>query len=222
MLRHLFFVAVFVSNLAHAQGLPFASEVTQEEADIIFQELKKENEKMETHSECFQRAHMWSLRLDRLKEIKTEKVFLFFTRKFEMQRKVTSRWGRPIIWWFHVAPAVRVNGELVVMDATFSQKAESVQDWAKSLMKNPEECVELVNVDDYVQDRNSSGNQQCYYTSTPQYTYAPVDLGLSEVKGKMTSSAPKTIEDWLPHTLNWALESYSRSYRKEVRNTLKF
>lgn len=226
MKKFLFSILVFSSLNSFAQLYsPSASEVSMEEAQKVFNELKIENGRMGKHSECSDRAHMWSLRLDRLNNIKTEKVFLFFTSKFNMAKVVTTWYNAKIWWWFHVAPAVRVNGELVVMDATFNDKAQSVQEWAKSLMREPEDCIELRDsMLEYVSERSSNTPQQsCYYTSTPQYAYSPMNLGLGYVRGQLQYNEPTELPtEFTPHTLNWAVKSYQSKHRKEVRKTLNF
>ena len=202
---------------------PTAAELTMDEAQNLFTIFKAENAKMKEHSECFERAHMWSMRADRVHRIKTEKAFLFFTRKFDMAHNVTTWYGKAFRWWFHVAPAVRVNGELIVMDATFSDKAQTMQEWAQSLMKDPEACQELINYDDFVTDRNTSNEFQCYYMSTPQYVYGPLDMGLVD-QGKQMSYTPGKIfpNKWQENQANWALKAYDKKHRKAVKTDLRF
>lgn len=224
MKKLLLCLALTVSAQSWAQiYTPTASEVTQEEANNLFKILKAEDDKMKEHSECFERAHMWSMRADRVHRIKTEKAFLFFTRKFDMAHNVTTWYGKAFRWWFHVAPAVRVNGELIVMDATFSDKAQTVQEWAQSLMKDPEVCQELINYNDFVTDRNTRGEFQCYYMSTPQYVYGPMDMGLVD-QGLETVYTPGRVfpNKWQENHANWAVKAYQSKYRKDVKRDLRF
>jgi hypothetical protein len=223
---------LFMSVSAFAQLYPSTSQdITPEEASALFQELEIENAKMDTHSECFERAHMWARYAEHVRGIQMEKVYLFFTYKFTMKHRVTSRWGRAFTWWFHVAPAVRVNGELWVMDATFTDQAMPVQDWAQSLMKTPETCEELSDPQDYVSDRNSTngyrnvGNarSQCYYTTAPKYFYQPLEIGFREGnKAMMEYVTPaNTPVEWNKNTLNWALQSYKgRANQRQARQLL--
>lgn len=211
---------------------PSSSDISESEAQSLFDVLKKENERMDVKSECFERAHMWALRAEKNHDIKMEKVYLFFTYKFQMRHRVTSRFGRPFTWWFHVAPAVRVNGELMVMDATFSDKPETVVNWGRSLMKDPEDCVEMQSREQYADDRNISGGyrntnltkNQCYFIATPRFFYQPNEIGLSELKGGVmhVGEAKPEATDWLTHTFFWALGSYRRSERREVRQEIGF
>lgn len=207
---------------------PSASELTEAEAQDLFKLLKVENEKMDENSECFERAHMWSRAADRVHNIETEKVFVFFTKKFQMKHQLT-RWGQPLIWWFHVAPAVRVNGELFVLDATFTNKAMPIQTWAKSLMFNPAECVELNDFQTYVDDRNITqgyryperAKEQCYYTSTPRFVYGPMEMGVKETKNGMVYTPAKELPTtWNDTSLGWALKAYKTKYRKDARKEL--
>lgn len=233
MLKVFYLVAILFSTQVLAQlYTPSSDSITEAEAKALFAEFKVENEKMEERSECFERAHMWSLRAERLHGIKMEKVFLFFTYKFQMKHRVTSRMGRAFTWWFHVAPAVRVNGELVVMDATFNDEYMSVNDWARSLMKDPEDCLEMLDRNEYALDRNSTQGyanvsnaySQCYYIASPRFFYQPVEMGFREASGGVMQVVEplETPTEWRPFTFNWGLNSYKRSERKEARKILGF
>ena len=207
-----------------------SQEVTAEEAQQLFTVLKQENSRMDKYSECFQRAHMWALRAERKHDIVMEKVFLFFTRKFSMRHRVTNWWpfSQPFTWWFHVAPAVRVDGELWVMDATFTESAMPLQEWAGSLMKTPELCVPLNNPQDYVVDRNTplmtatdTDIPQCYYTTAPRFLYQPLELGFVDDGGMQYKEPAAPPTDWESFKLRWALEAYKgSSVRKTVRQEL--
>ncbi len=217
---------------AWAQLYPSSSQdISEEEAQMLFSDLKNENAKMEEKSECFERAHMWALRAERVHQITMEKVYLFFTYKFQMKHVVTGGFfNRPFTWWFHVAPAVRVNGELWVMDATFTDKAMPLQEWTGSLMKNPEVCQELNEPQDYVIDRNSTNvyrnvenaKHQCYFTTAPKSVYMPLEIGFYEDKGMKYRTPTEPSTDWRPATFNWALQSYKRKHQKAARQALGF
>lgn len=201
---------------------PSASEVSEKQAQDLFTIFKEEDMKMKERSECFDRAYMWSMRADRVHKIKTEKVFLFFTRKFEMAKRVTTWYGKPFKWWFHVAPAVRVNGELKVLDATFTEKPETVQGWADNLMKDPEPCIELTNFEDFVVDRNKTAQFQCYYMSAPQYVYGPLEMGLRDEGSVTYTPGKQLIGRWTEAAADWSVKAYGARYRKEVRKALRF
>lgn len=212
---------------------PNPSNITPEKAQelfTLFQGDYKQN--MSTKSECFQRAHLWSHQAERESRVEMSKVYVFFTYKFSMRHRVTSRWGTPFTWWFHVAPAVRVNGELWVLDATFTDRAMPLQDWAKSLQaeEGQEECAELHDLKDYVDDRNISNGYQnlaavretCYYTHAPKFVFQPANVGLVEDrKGNMGQIDPYTPERWDRRFLSWALSAYSNSARRsEVKRAM--
>ncbi|MCE3013811.1 MAG: hypothetical protein LW878_12165 [Proteobacteria bacterium] len=211
---------------------PSSSDISEAEAQNLFEVLKNENARMDEKSECHERAHMWALRAGNKHQIKMEKVYLFFTYKFQMRHRVTSRFGRPFTWWFHVAPAVRVNGELMVMDATFTDKPETVNNWARSLMKEPEDCVEMENREQYAEDRNISEGyrrtnltkNQCYYIAAPRFFYQPLEMGFAELNGgvmHVNDPLPEPTE-WRQNTFFWGLNSYKRSERRAVRQEIGF
>ncbi|MBY0516309.1 MAG: hypothetical protein K2P81_05340 [Bacteriovoracaceae bacterium] len=225
--------ALMLSLSSWAQIYPSTSDnISEEKAQEMFKDIEAEDKKMGEHSECFQRAHMWALRAEKLHQVAMEKVYLFFTYKFNMRHRVTSRWGRPIVWWFHVAPAVRVNGELWVMDATFTDRAMPLQEWAGSLMQEPEACQPINDPQDYVNDRNSSNGyrnlsnvkNQCYYTTAPRFFYQPVEIGFMEDDERMRYVTPMaTPAHWNPSTWFWALSSYDgRKNQKSARQALGF
>lgn len=226
-------VLCFVSATAFAQLSTLnASHLTPEEAQELFQRFKADNEKMSQHSECFDRANLWSHLAERA-GVTTDKAFVFFTYKFEMEHVVRGRrvllWGgNAFSWWFHVAPTVMVNGELWALDATFSDRAMPVQEWMMSLQKNPEECVEMVDRTSFVTDRNRRGDQiqeTCYYTNVSKYIYNPFAIGLNEVRGVMQEDL-RYVEDPAPTTWNrtylkWSLGAYKdKKHRKAVKQIM--
>lgn len=218
----------FVSNAAFAQlNTNNASNLTPEEAQELFQRFKADNDKMKENSECFDRANMWAHLAER-SGVTTDKTFVFFTYKFQMQHLVRSRrvlfWGgNAFSWWFHVAPTVNVNGEVWALDATFSDRAMPVQEWMMSLQKDPEECVEMTDRQSYVADRNRRGDdiqETCYHTNVSKFIYNPFAIGLNEVRGVMQedlryveSPSPTT---WNRTYLKWSLNSYKDSKHKKA------
>ncbi len=219
-----------VPRLVEVDGLA-ASDVTEEEAQELFRRLQLDHRYMGQFSECFQRAHLWSHLLERQSNIVTNKAFLFFTYKFQMRHRVVGRTGRPFTWWFHVAPTVRVNGELWALDATFTDRAMPVQEWATSLMRNPEECVEtpINQLRNYVDDRNvtegyrhvSRAREQCYLVNTSRFVYQPLNLGLFERDRLMRLQAPHNLTGWTNNYLTWALNAYTnRQHREATRRAM--
>jgi hypothetical protein len=221
-----------VPVVAGAQLYPrSASEVSEATAQELFRRLKIENGMMSPYSECFQRAHLWAHQAERDMGIITEKVFVYFTYKFEMRHRVTTRWGRAFAWWFHVAPAVRVNGELWVLDATFTDRAMPMQQWAMSLQKNPEECQVMQTREEYANDRNATNGyrnrhlarETCYLTNAPRFLYQPLNMGLYE-ENLLMHVRPEMMNPtvWSNQTLRWSLDAYSnRDRRNQVRRIMR-
>ena len=208
------------------------SNLTPEEAQDLFRQFKAENEKMKDQSECFDRANVWSYLAERA-GINTEKTFVFFTYKFQMEHTVRGRrvlfWGgNAFTWWFHVAPTVNVNGELWALDATFADRAMPAQEWMMSLQKNPEECVEMTSRALYVTDRNRRGDavqETCYHTNVSKFIYNPFAIGLGERNGMMQEDL-RYVENPAPTTsnrtyLNWSTNAYkSSSDRRRVKRLM--
>lgn len=72
-------------------------------------------------SECYERAHVWSFQMLKNHNINSQKVFIYFTRKYN--REIFGQ------WWFHVAPAVNLNNELYLLDPEFISKAVPFEAW---------------------------------------------------------------------------------------------
>ncbi len=70
--------------------------------------------------DCFKRAMLWSFKLDRKYNVKTKKVFMHYTNKFNHELDDQGRSGvgalvgrffsRNAGWDFHVAPVVNIEG----------------------------------------------------------------------------------------------------------------
>lgn len=209
-----------------------ASNLTPDEAQALFRLLKADDEKMKDRSECFDRANLWAHLAER-NGITMDKAFVFFTYKFQMEHIVRGRrvlfWGgNAFSWWFHVAPTVNVNGELWAFDATFTDRAMPVQEWMRSLQKNPEDCVEMADRQTYVADRNRRGEaiqETCYYSNVSKYIYNPFAIGLNEVRGVMQEDL-RYVEDpgpttWNRRYLSWSLEAYQdNNHRRAVKRQM--
>jgi hypothetical protein len=86
----------------------------------MFRNLNRNKKRFGT-TQCFNRAHYWSYQLQQDYGVNTQKVFIYFTRKFT--REINGD------WWFHVAPAMYLNDELYVLDPEFLSKPVKFEAW---------------------------------------------------------------------------------------------
>jgi len=98
--------------------------------------------------DCFKRAHMWSFKLERSYGVKSKKVFMHYTDKFnhELDDQGRSGIGRFFGglfsgnegWDFHVAPVVNINGTDMVLDGKLRDKPETIEQWVDFLTERGE------------------------------------------------------------------------------------
>ncbi len=135
-------------------------------------------------SQCYQRAHVWAFQMDQLANIKSMKVFLFFTERYIRTYNYK--------WWFHVAPFVYAGGVEYVMDRSYTPKPIPMQNWTNEFIKNKAVCPVIRNYTDY--SRNEYA-QYCYLAKVPMYYYNPVDLQRLERSLEITDWRASHVND---------------------------
>jgi hypothetical protein len=132
-------------------------------------------------SQCFNRAMVWSYEWWKNHEIRSNKIFIFFTRSYI--RKFNFE------WWFHVAPYVHVlkEGKVVerVMDIKYTSGPLQIPSWTNIFMKNNASCPVISKYSDYA-DFPYEGD--CYIQRTHMFTYQPADLQMYEAWGYSKSN----------------------------------
>lgn len=138
-------------------------------------------------SGCFQRAHQWSYMLNQKYGIKSMKVFLFFTHRYQREFNYN--------WFYHVAPVIPVRVQQAdgsyaveerVFDPTFvtapntSERYRdydsgpiSIERWIKYFIYPDLECPLVENYADYEKYQEQ---YYCYIMKTPMFTYIPANL----------------------------------------------
>ncbi len=136
------------------------------------------------HSECFQRAHVWTYDFFKDYKIKSLKAFLFFTKRYQREFNYD--------WFYHVAPALFVQTDqgpsLKVFDPTFisspdwvnpeqqklyDNKPLSLQAWAQYFLIPQADCPVIEN---YTEFEENQETHYCYVMISPMYTYIPANL----------------------------------------------
>jgi hypothetical protein len=156
----------------------------QEKAQEIFDSL---NDKTKRRSQCFNRAHIWSKSMWDNYKIKSMKIFIFYTKKF--REEVSDK------WWFHVAPMINVNGELMVMDREFTRTPKTAEQWERIFtkkMNNPGyRCIKMDNISTYYENNNYY-NEFCNIEYSSMYHWGPNDLKRAAKTGEIQTS----WKDW--------------------------
>lgn len=128
-------------------------------------------------SQCYNRAHVWSWELFQKsyngRRIQTGKIWLFFTQKYI--RSYNHK------WWFHVAPTVKVEGTLHVMDRSFSQMPLYQKVWTDTFIKSRQQCIEVYRYSGY--SKGISPNH-CFVINTSVHYWQPFQVENQETRGE--------------------------------------
>ncbi len=120
-------------------------------------------------SECYNRAHIWAWELNKHyqngRKIQTGKIWLFFTRKYIREYKYK--------WWFHVSPYLTLNGDVRVMDRSFTQTPVDEKSWTDNFMKNYADCPEVFKYTDY---ENYQYDSYCYVIKSSVFYWQPYQV----------------------------------------------
>lgn len=153
-------------------------------------------------SQCYNRAHGWAYDLWRTQNVETQKLFLFFTRKYIRAYRYK--------WWFHNTPMTLVAqgpGAPVeyTLDRRFTRSPLKVKTWTNIFMRNDAQCASVEFYSEYRQNQNA---QWCYLMRSSQYYRTPSDLMLLERNGRQETK-------WVPAEIRRARKQafiYWRNY----------
>lgn len=145
---------------------------TIEKATTVFKEMLNDGDK--GRSQCFKRAHMWSFDMWSKLGISSEKLFIFYTKRYAILEDFE--------WWFHVAPMVTAGGEEYVMDGTFMTKPITVKEWKDHFIKSDKITCPVI--DKYQDFENNQWNRLCYLMKVPMYYFSPLDIEFRDKKGE--------------------------------------
>lgn len=149
-----------------------------------------------SRSQCYQRAHLWSIEMMQMANAKTQKVFLFFTDRYIRE----YQFG----WWFHVAPLVLVNNEEWVVDPYFFDHPVDLQTWTNYFMPSHPVCKTAKSYSDY---ENGTNIEYCFLRKLPMYYYTPSKIETRDHQNQI-------INDWLDDEVVGAYQSLRRSWWK--------
>lgn len=145
------------------------------QAHNYFQEMRVDYKK---DAQCTSMAHVWAYEGYKSSSIKTEKIFIFFSKNYIKKYRFN--------WWFHVAPLVTISedGKLnkIVLDRAYTTMPFEIKTWTDHFIKSKKRCKLIKRISEYF--KNDSMND-CYLMITSMYVWQPRDIRLYEEKGKV-------------------------------------
>lgn len=135
-----------------------------EEAESLFKNMLNDGDR--SRSQCFKRAHMWSYDMWTKGGVKSQKIFMFYSKRYQIYEEFN--------WWFHVAPLVVVNGEDFVMDGTFMTKPTTVDEWKNWFLKTDK--ITCPEINRYQQFEQNHWTRLCFLMKVPMYYFRPLDI----------------------------------------------
>ncbi len=153
-----------------------------EEANAIFLRM---NRRHQSASQCYNRAHVWAYEEFQRSQLRSVKLFMFFTRSYI--RKYRYK------WWFHVTPMTYVNGTAMTMDRTFMKRPVQIKTWTDNFIYSKRHCP-IINK--YSQYRNNQEAEHCYLHPASMYYWQPRDLENNERTGFEKNQFIRSEVNW--------------------------
>ena len=144
---------------------------TEEKAAQVFKSMINDGDK--NRSQCFKRAHIWAYDMWSNLGITSEKIFMFYTRRYIEINEFK--------WWFHVAPMVTAGGVEYVMDGTFMNKPVTIKNWLSFFMQTDKVTCPEINT--YQEFEKNQWNRLCYHMRTSMYHFRPFDIEARDKEG---------------------------------------
>ncbi len=147
-----------------------------------FREMKHVSKE---ETQCFNRAMIWSYEMRVKHNVYSNKMWIFFTRKYIRRYNFE--------WWFHVAPMVHmiVDGQVKerVIDRKYSSGPLPIQKWGNIFLRDDFKCPTVYTYSDHA---NFPEAGSCFYMKSPMYYYQPVDLEFLEKYGNVLTKWNET------------------------------
>lgn len=166
-----------------------------ESAKNIFSTM---NRSYKSQTECTDRAHVWVYEEWKKHNLKSNKVFVFFTNTYIRKYRFN--------WWFHVSPyTLASDGENVieyVMDRRFTSTPYQMQQWTDVFIRSKKNCPEK----SYAHYRaNKNGPEHCFVTKTSMYYRLPYHVRQMEDNGIIKNS-------FSSGEVNFSYRAFNRRY----------
>lgn len=128
------------------------TEHSKADLNRFWNKIKSVNKDMKG-KDCFKRANIWSYKLHREDGVKSKKVFMHYTDKFNIEldnlgrngltRMVGGMFSSNTAWDFHVAPAVNIEGVDYIIDPKLRSKPETIENWVEFLTERGESRLKI-------------------------------------------------------------------------------
>lgn len=154
--------------------------------DLLNMEIPKQCFKRKniwTDTQCFWRAQVWSYAMEQNYNVKAEKAFMFYSKKY--RNKEHCGGGSK----FHVTPVVKVMGDNGVVDYRtldgITHSVLNLHTWSRIWIKDRNDChipgsyqCPIIKWEDYkgYQDTEIQNSEWCYIVVVPRYMYYERDL----------------------------------------------
>ncbi|MES2526225.1 MAG: protein-glutamine glutaminase family protein [Bdellovibrionota bacterium] len=152
------------------------------EANNIFLKMNRRHQRA---SQCYNRAHVWTYEEFQRSQLRSMKLFMFFTRSYI--RRYNYK------WWFHVTPMTYVNGTAMTMDRTFMKRPVEIKTWTDNFIYSKRNCPIISR---YSQYRNNQEAEHCYLHPASMYYWQPRDLETNERNGFEKKQYVRSEVNW--------------------------
>jgi hypothetical protein len=133
------------------------------DASAIFRKMRRN---YQFESQCYNRAHIWTWEEYNRSSLKSKKYFLFFTSRYIRAYRYH--------WWFHVTPAVSVNGlGDRMLDRRYTTDIKLIKDWTDKFIYSKRSCPIVFKYNDY---RYNQQLEHCYLIPVSMYFWQPRDI----------------------------------------------
>ncbi len=150
---------------------PFEAEyepsvIEPQKATEIFSTMSR---RTRSRSQCYNRALIWGYDAQNAHQLKSMKVFMFFTAKYIREFRYR--------WWFHAAPYTLVQTatgpEERVLDRQFMRGPVDMKTWSDYFIYPKKPCPTVERYKDYSERQY---DQYCYFIKVPMYYWQPRDI----------------------------------------------
>lgn len=184
------------------------------------QSLFRTERELNHHSQCYERAEVWTREFEQARDVKSMKVFMFFTQRFRNRFTHNVLFvARPYKWWFHVAPFVYVGNQEYVLDREFVDQAVPMDEWTFQFIGKVEHdnheipnptraeaaCLDGASYSQYANDPNPA--RYCVLRKVPMYYFQPVDVEGLDCQAGGAGSCLRTVVS------NWRDSELKRAYK---------
>lgn len=144
----------------------------------VYQIFSSMRDDFTEEAQCTNMAHVWAWENFKNYQLKTEKFFLFFTKKYIRRYKFP--------WWFHVAPVLSIKDNqktiLMILDRAYTTQPLELKSWTDHFVESGRSCKLIKKFSSYLKNHPI---EDCFVLRASMYFWQPRDLKVWEETGKM-------------------------------------